>query len=132
MASSDNAVARARMARGLKQTKPWRGARESRGRRCAAVAVIAGALPCSSQRVLGDLVDSRAHVAGVHLRDQKSGEYNLAPIRRAMGSRHSPVVNFARLEIELTMAPNHPLAIHGFAELASAYDTTEIGKVTHT
>jgi molybdate-binding protein len=94
--------------------------------------VIAGALPCSSQRVLRDLVDGRAHVAGVHLRDQKSGEYNLAPIRRAMGSRRSPVVNFARLEIELTMVPGHPAVIHGFAELASAYDTTEIGQVTHT
>jgi len=80
--------------------------------------VNAVAIPCSSQRALRDLVDGRAHVAGVHLRDQKSGEYNLAPIRRALGRRRSIVVNFARWEIGLAMAPGNPLAIRGFADLA--------------
>jgi len=80
--------------------------------------VNAVAMPCSSQRALRDLVDGRAHVAGVHLRDQKSGEYNLAPIRRALGRRRSLVVNFARWEIGLATAPGNPLAIRGFADLA--------------
>ncbi len=80
--------------------------------------VNAVAIPCSSQRALRDLVDGRAHVAGVHLRDQKSGEYNLAPIRRALGHRRSIVVNFARWEFGLATAPGNPLAIHGFADLA--------------
>ncbi len=80
--------------------------------------VNAVAIPCSSQRALHDLVDGRAHVAGVHLRDQKSGEYNLAPIRRAFGRRRSIVVNFARWEIGLATAPGNPLAISGFADLA--------------
>jgi molybdate-binding protein/DNA-binding XRE family transcriptional regulator len=80
--------------------------------------VNAVAIPCSSQRALRDLVDGRAHVAGVHLRDQKSGEYNLAPIRRALGRRRSLVVNFARWELGLATAPGNPLAIRGFADLA--------------
>ena len=49
--------------------------------------VHAVAIPCSSRAALRAVVDGRAHVAGVHLRDQKSGEYNLAPIRRTLGNR---------------------------------------------
>ena len=79
--------------------------------------VHAVALPCSSRAALRALVEGRAHVAGVHLRDQKSGEYNLAPIRRALGNRRSMVVNFARWELGLATAPGNPLAIHGFADL---------------
>jgi putative molybdopterin biosynthesis protein len=75
------------------------------------------ALPCSSQKALRAVVDGRAHVAGVHLRDQKSGEYNLAPIRRALGDRRAMVVNFARWELGLATSPGNPLAIRGFDDL---------------
>jgi len=80
--------------------------------------VRAVAIPCSSQDALRALVDGRAHVAGVHLRDQKSGEYNQASIRRALGRRRSVVVNFARWELGLATAVGNPLAIRGFGDLA--------------
>jgi putative molybdopterin biosynthesis protein len=79
--------------------------------------IRAVAIPCSSREALRSLVDGRAHVAGVHLRDQKSGEYNLASIRRALGRRRSIVINFARWELGLATAPRNPLAIRGFADL---------------
>ncbi len=79
--------------------------------------IHAVALPCSSQKALRAVVDGRAHVAGVHLRDQKSGEYNLAPIRRALGDGRATVVNFARWELGLATAAGNPLAIRGFDDL---------------
>jgi putative molybdopterin biosynthesis protein len=79
--------------------------------------VHAVTLPCSSREALRALLDGRAHVAGVHLRDQKSGEYNRAPISRALGRRRATVVNFARWELGLATASGNPLAIRGFADL---------------
>jgi len=79
--------------------------------------VRAVALPCSSREALRAVVDGRAHVAGVHLRDQNGGEYNQVSIRRALGRRRSIVVNFARWELGLATAPGNPLAIRGFADL---------------
>ena len=75
-------------------------------------------IPCSSREALLALVDGRAHVAGVHLRDQKSGEYNQASINRAMGNRRFFSVNFARWELGLATAFGNPLGIRGFADLA--------------
>jgi DNA-binding XRE family transcriptional regulator len=44
------------------------------------------ALPYSSRKSLATPASSAAHAAGVHLRDTKGGEYNLEPVRRAVGS----------------------------------------------
>jgi molybdate-binding protein/transcriptional regulator with XRE-family HTH domain len=79
--------------------------------------VFAAALSCSSANALAALAEGRAHAAGVHLRDPKSGEYNLGSARRTVARRPAIVVNFARWELGLATAPGNPLSIRGIADL---------------
>jgi putative molybdopterin biosynthesis protein len=79
--------------------------------------VTAVALRCSSGKALTMLAQGGVHVAGVHLRDPKSGEYNLKWVHDAMGRRPSMVINFARWELGLAVAFRNPLNIRGFADL---------------
>jgi putative molybdopterin biosynthesis protein len=74
-------------------------------------------LRCSSGKALAMLAKGGVHVAGVHLRDPKSGEYNLKSVHDAMGHRPSLVVNFARWELGLAVTSRNPLNIRGFADL---------------
>jgi len=87
-------------------------------RRRSPISVVG--LRCSSSRALAALLEGRAHAAGVHLRDRSSGEYNLAPARRALGRRPAILVNFARWELGLATAPGNCRGIRGFADLAQA------------
>jgi putative molybdopterin biosynthesis protein len=79
--------------------------------------VSAVALPCSSSRALAALVGGRAHVAGLHLRDPSTGEYNLTPARKALGRRRSTMVTFANWELGLATAMPNRLGIHSVADL---------------
>ncbi len=76
------------------------------------------ALGGSSQSALDALARGRAHAAGIHLRDARSGEYNLEAVRRALAHRRAIVVNFARWELGLAMKKENPLGIRGFSDLA--------------
>lgn len=71
---------------------------------------------------LGGLVALRrgeAHVAGTHLLDTASGEYNLPDIRRVLGRRGGyVVVRLAGREQGLIVAPGNPSGIAGLADLA--------------
>lgn len=81
--------------------------------------INAVALPCSSKKALAALADESVHAAGVHLRDPKSGDYNFAPVRRAMSRRRRIcLVNFARWEVGLATAESNPRAIRDFSDLA--------------
>src|SRR5215469_10728869 len=79
--------------------------------------VTAVALRCSSSKALAMLAKSSVHVAGIHLRDPKSGEYNLKPVHDAIGRRPSVMINFARWELGLAVAAHNPLGIRDFADL---------------
>jgi len=84
-------------------------------RRRSPVTVVA--LRCSSSKALTMLARSGVHVAGVHLRDPQSGEYNLKSVRDAIGRRPLVVVNFARWELGLAVTARNPLGVCGFADL---------------
>jgi len=79
--------------------------------------VTAVALRCSSSKALSMLAKGGVHVAGVHLRDPKSGEYNLKSVRSAIGRRPLVMVNFARWELGLAVTGRNPMKIRGFADL---------------
>jgi molybdate-binding protein/DNA-binding XRE family transcriptional regulator len=64
------------------------------------------AIPASSRDALSAVTQGAAHVAGVHLRDPESGEYNLAAARAAFGAKHFRVVNFVRWELGLATRSN--------------------------
>ncbi len=72
---------------------------------------------CSSTRALAAVVEGRVHAAGVHLRDPKSGEYNLTQIKRSLGRRRAIVVNFAGWELGLATAAGNPRKIRSAADL---------------
>jgi len=75
-------------------------------------------IPRSSGAALSALAAGHAHVAGVHIRDPRSGEYNLRAARQAMGRRPYLMVKFARWELGLAVAAGNPMAIRGAADLA--------------
>jgi len=79
--------------------------------------VTAVALRCSSGRALAMLAKGGVHVAGVHLRDPNSGEYNLKSVRNAIGRRPLVVINFGRWELGLAVTARNPMNIRGFADL---------------
>ena len=74
-------------------------------------------LPCSSGKSLRLLIDGCAHAAGVHLRDRKTGEYNLPHAARVLRNRPALIVNFAQWELGLATAEDNPQGIRGFDDL---------------
>ena len=77
-------------------------------------AVVAGS---SSQQALDWLRQGKVHVAGSHLRDLPSGEYNLPVIRRMFGKNEVKVVTFAIWEQGLVMQAGNPKGIQSVADL---------------
>ncbi|BDG61332.1 molybdopterin biosynthesis protein [Caldinitratiruptor microaerophilus] len=69
---------------------------------------------------LGGLVALRrgeAHVAGVHMLDEASGEYNVAYVRRYLG-RPARLVLLGRRDQGFMVQPGNPKGIRGFGDLA--------------
>lgn len=85
-------------------------------RRRAPISIVA--MNCSSGKALDALLAGRAHIAGVHLRDPKSGDFNSGAVRRGIRRHPAMLVNFARWELGIATAPGNPLRIRGFAEVA--------------
>lgn len=74
--------------------------------------------PSSSQQALRWLKEGRVHVAGSHLRDLPSGEYNLPAIHRLFPRGSVKVVTFAIWEQGLVLAAGNPKNIKSAADLA--------------
>ena len=67
---------------------------------------------------LAALAGGRAHLAGVHLVDEATGEQNVPFARRALAGRPARLVTLGRWRQGLVVAPGNPLGIQGIADLA--------------
>lgn len=72
----------------------------------------------SSKLALTWLREGKVHVAGSHLEDDKTGDFNLPYIRSEFPDEDFLVVTFARWEEGLVTAPGNPKRIRTVADLA--------------
>lgn len=74
-------------------------------------------LPTSSTRALEAVGKRLTHVGGVHLVDGRSGEANLADVRRHAGREPLVLITLARWEAGLVVAAGNPKQLRGVADL---------------
>ena len=72
----------------------------------------------SSKLALSWLSDGKVHIAGSHLEDPNTGEFNLPFIRKVFPDGDFTVVTFARWEEGLVVAPQNPKGIRQIEDLA--------------
>jgi molybdate-binding protein/DNA-binding XRE family transcriptional regulator len=72
----------------------------------------------SSKLALSWLSEGKVHIAGSHLEDPKTGEFNLPFLRSEFAGEDFSVVTFARWEEGLVLAPGNPKRIRGVEDLA--------------
>jgi len=75
-------------------------------------------IPVSSAAALKALARGHVHVAGAHLFDEETREYNVPFVRRAFGSRPMVVVTFAHLEEGFAVAKGNPRRIRKLEDVA--------------
>ena len=84
--------------------------------RISGVEVVSAA--ASSKLALTWLKEGKVHIAGSHLEDPKTGEFNLPFIREQFPDEEMLVVTFARWEEGLVAAPGNPKAVQKVEDLA--------------
>jgi molybdate-binding protein/DNA-binding XRE family transcriptional regulator len=75
-------------------------------------------VPGSSQDALDALRHSTAHIAGIHLRDARTGEFNLAHAERALAHRGGIVMSYADWEQGFVVQRGNPKKLGGVDALA--------------
>ncbi len=75
-------------------------------------------LHAPSRQALAALGDGQTHLAGAHLLDEVSGDYNVPFVRRSCARRGAIVFNLARWEEGFVVAPGNPLSIRRAEDLA--------------
>ncbi len=74
----------------------------------------------SSQEALDALAGGQAHVAGSHLLDDATGEYNIVQARRVLADAGGLVVRYADWEQGLIVRPGNPRGLRRVGDLAQA------------
>ena len=84
--------------------------------RISGVEIVSAA--ASSKLALSWLKEGKVHIAGSHLEDPETGEFNLPFIRREFPGEDFIVVTFARWEEGLVLASGNPKRIRNVEDLA--------------
>jgi len=84
--------------------------------RASGIEIVSAA--ASSKLALAWLKEGKVHVAGSHLEDPKTGEFNLPFIRKEFPDEDFCVVTFARWEEGLVVASANPKSIRNVEDLA--------------
>jgi molybdate-binding protein/DNA-binding XRE family transcriptional regulator len=84
--------------------------------RTGGVEVVSAA--ASSRLALGWLKEGKVHIAGSHLEDPKSGDFNLPLVRKEFPEADFRVITFARWEEGLVVAPGNPKSIRAIDDLS--------------
>lgn len=74
--------------------------------------------PCSSHQALQWLKEGKVHIAGSHLKDDHSGEYNMPFIKRLFPNGGVQVVTFAIWDEGLVITRGNPKQIRNVEDLA--------------
>jgi putative molybdopterin biosynthesis protein len=74
----------------------------------------------NSSQALKLLLEGRIHIAGTHLRDEQSGESNVAEVARLFPRHAAAVISFAVWEEGIVTAAGNPKHIRGIEDLARA------------
>jgi molybdate-binding protein/DNA-binding XRE family transcriptional regulator len=74
----------------------------------------------SSSAALDLLASGHVHVAGAHLYDEATDDFNVAFVERRLRQRPMLVVNLARWEAGIVVAPGNPRRVRGVKDLARA------------
>lgn len=72
----------------------------------------------SSTAALDLLARGQVHVAGAHLYDDERGDFNISFVERLFPDRTMLLINLARWEAGLVVAPGNPRRIRGIRDLA--------------
>lgn len=77
-------------------------------------------LPGSSMDGLRRMVSGEAALAGIHLLDAESGDYNLPLVREVLADRNVVLIEWAWRQQGLVVAAGNPLGLSSLADVATA------------
>jgi molybdate-binding protein len=95
---------------------PAAGLLSSMVEKISGIEVVSAA--ASSKLALTWLSQGKVHIAGSHLEDPKTGEFNLPFIRKEFPDEDFRIVTFARWEEGLVIAPGNPKGVRKVEDLA--------------
>ena len=72
----------------------------------------------SSKLALGWLKEGKVHIAGTHLEDPRTGEFNLPFVRKEFPDKDFSVITFAHWEEGLVVAPENPKRVRKVEDIA--------------